>query len=94
MFVRLVTFKFGEGGGPKASALAGDLGPAISDQKGCKGVTFFGDESEGEYGLFVLWESREEADDAATVIGPRLQQHMAGNVQGPPSIRLYEVIEP
>ena len=94
MYLRLVTFQFGEAGRSKAEELAGDLGPAISSQKGCRGVTFFGDDSEGEYGLFVLWESTEAADAAATVIGPRLQQHLSGNAKAPPSIRLYQVIEP
>jgi hypothetical protein len=41
----------------------------------------------------VLWESKEDADAAARVIGPKLQAGLAGNVEGPPSIRLYEVIE-
>ena len=94
MYVRLVTFKFGDGGRQKAEELAGDLGSAIGGLNGCQGVTFFGDDSDGEYGLFVLWESKEDADAAATVIGPRLQGHLAGNVQGPSNIRLYEVIEP
>ena len=94
MYVRLVTFKFGNGGRQKAEEMASDLVPAIGGLKGCHSVTFFGDDSAGEYGLTVLWDSIEDADAAATVIGPRLQGHLAGNVQGPPSIRLYEVIEP
>ena len=45
------------------------------------------------YGLFVLWESKEDADAARTVIGPKLSQHLAGNLQGDTDIRLFEVIE-
>jgi hypothetical protein len=73
--------------------MASDLVPAIVGPKGCQSVTFFGDDSAGEYGLTILWNSIEDADAAATVIGPRLQRHLAGNVQDPPSIQLYQVIE-
>ena len=40
----------------------------------------------------VRWDSREHADAAAGVIGPRLQQHLSGNAQGAPDIRLFEVL--
>ena len=94
MFVRLVRFAFGPGKHSTAEELAQTLVPAISALTGCNGATFFGDATDGEYGLFVLWESKEDADAAASVIGPRLQQGLAGNVQRPPDIRLFEVIEP
>jgi hypothetical protein len=58
-----------------------------------KSVTFFGDHSDGEYGLYVLWDSQENAAAAAEVIGPRLEQHLAGNVQRPPERRLFEVLQ-
>ncbi len=93
MFVRLVRFSFGPGKHAAAESLAKDLVPQISQQAGCKGVTCFGDQADGEYGLYVLWESQEAADAAASVIGPQLSKHMSGNVQGAPDIRLFPVIE-
>ena len=93
MYARLVRFAFGPGKQDKAKKLASDLVPQISSRPGCKGATCFGDSESGEYGLFVLWNSKEEADAASAVIGPKLQQHLAGNVQSPPAINLYEVIE-
>jgi hypothetical protein len=93
MYARLVRFSFGPGKQRVAKELASDLVPQIGSRPGCKGATCFGDSKSGEYGLFVLWNSMEEADAASEVIGPRLQQHLAGNVQSPPSIHLYEVIE-
>ena len=93
MYVRLVRFNFGPGKHSAAEELARTLVPAINGLTGCNSVTFFGDATDGEYGLVVLWESKENADAAAQVIGPRLQQGLAGNVQGPPDIRLFEVIE-
>ena len=94
MYVRLVRFTFGPGKHSAAEDLASKLVPAIGDQKGCNSVVFFGDASEREYGLFVMWESKEDADTATAVVGPKLQQGLAGNVQRPPDIRLCEVIEP
>ena len=94
MYVRLVRFTFGPGKQAAAQSLADDLVPAISAQPGCHGVTFFGDDADGEYGLFVLWESRENADDAAAVIRPQLNEGLAGNAQAPPEARLFKVIEP
>ncbi len=93
MYARLVQFTFGPNAHEKAEQLAGDLGPAIGALKGCKGVTFFGDEADGEYGLFVLWESQEDAEATAQVIRPRLEKGLSGNIQGPPRIRLFKVIE-
>lgn len=93
MYVRLVRFAFGPGKESAAQQLADDLVPAISARSGCKGVTFFGDHSDGEYGLYVLWDTKENADTSAAVIGPRLQRHLEGNVQRPPDRRLFEVLQ-
>jgi hypothetical protein len=92
MFVRLVLFNFGVGMREAADELAADLGPQIRELSGCKSVTFFGDDTDGQYGLFVLWESQEHADSAAGVIAPQLMSHLAGKVTGEPSRRLYSVI--
>ncbi|MCH8940696.1 MAG: antibiotic biosynthesis monooxygenase [Chloroflexi bacterium] len=93
MFVRLVRFGFGAGKHAAAEALAAELVPAISEQKGCNHVSFFGDADDGEYGLMVHWETKADAAAAAAVIQPRLQAGLAGNVKAPPDIRLFEVIE-
>src|SRR6266496_3532837 len=93
MYARLVRFAFGAEKLDLAKNLASDLVPKISAQPGCKGVTCFGDSTKGEYGLFVLWNSQEDADSAASIISPQLQQHLAGNVIRPPDMGLYQVIE-
>ena len=94
MDVRLVRFTFGPGKHAEAQSLAKELVPAIRALKGCSNATFFGDDADGSYGLFVLWASQGDADAAAAVIGPKLQAGLAGNVKEPPDIRLFEVIEP
>ncbi len=92
MFARLVLFKFGPGMREAADALAADLGPQIRGLSGFQSVTFFGDDTDGQYGLFVLWESREDADVAADVIAPQLMSHLEGKVTEKPTRRLYDVI--
>ena len=93
MYIRLVRFAFGPGKHAVAEELARTLVSAISGQPGCNSVSFFGDETNGEYGLVVFWDSQENADAAVQVIGPKMQQGMAGNAQSPPDIRLFEVME-
>ena len=92
MFARLVNFNFGPGQQQAAETLAADLGPLIISQPGCASATFFGDDAEGEYGIFVLWATRAQADAAAAVVSPRLEQHLAGKVRAQPVRRLFEVI--
>ncbi len=92
MFVRLVRFAFGPGKHSAAEDLANKLISTISAREGCQDVTFFGDSSDGEYGLYVLWDSQENADAAAAVIRPQLNEGLAGNALGPPDVRLFEVI--
>jgi quinol monooxygenase YgiN len=92
MFARLVRFSFGPGQGDKAEALAAELVPLIGSQPGCQSVSAFGDESDGESGIFVLWDTQEHADAAANVVRPQLGEHLAGHVQAPPEARLLKVL--
>ena len=92
MYVRLVRFRYGPEGAAKATELADDLVPAIEQQPGCRGAICFGDASDGEYGLLVLWDSEKSANDAREVIGPRMSKHFEGNLQGDTDIRLFEVL--
>jgi len=92
MHARLVRFSFGPGKQAEAQAIADNLAPLIASQSGCEGVTVFGDDSDGEYGIFVLWDSEDNANAAAKVIRPMLDEHLSGNVQGSPDARLFKVI--
>jgi len=93
MYVRVVRFTFGPGKEEAINELAHDLIPAVSALTGCQGAICFGDKASGEYGLFVQWDSQDHADAASEVIRPRLLHHLAGNIQGPPDMRLFEVIQ-
>jgi hypothetical protein len=73
--------------------LVDDLVPAIKSQPGCAGATFFTNKSDGESGLIVMWDSKDDADAEAALIGSWLSQGLQGNVEEPPTIGLFEVIK-
>jgi hypothetical protein len=93
MYARLVRFALGPGKESVATDLARDLVPEISRQSGCRAVSCFGDAESGQYGLYVLWNSQEEANAAAKVIRPKLDQHLTGHALVPPETGLFRVIE-
>ena len=92
MFARLVRFSFGPAKSGNVQALADELVPLISSQPGCQSVSVFGDASDGESGIFVLWDTEDHAEAASGVVRPKLNEHLAGNVQAPPDARLFQVI--
>jgi quinol monooxygenase YgiN len=92
MYARLVRFALQEGKESVAPDLARDLVPAISQQPGCQAVSCFGDADSGQYYLYVLWSSEEEAHAAARVISPQLERHLVGNVAAPPERHLFPVL--
>ncbi len=92
MYARLVRFSFGPGKHAEAQSIADDIAPLIALRPGFQSVTVFGDDTDGEYGIFVLWNSEDNADAAAQVVRPKLNEHFAGNVQGPPDARLFNVL--
>jgi hypothetical protein len=92
MYIRLVQFNLGTGKRSAAEAIADKIVPAIRAQQGCDRCEFIADEAAGDYGIVVLWESKQAADAAALVISPILMPALAG-AKGT-SIRLFEVYEP
>ena len=92
MYARLVRFTFGPGKRTEAQALADELVPLIASQPGCERAVVFGDDSDGEFGIFVLWQTEAEAEAAAQLVRPKLMEHLQGNTQGAPEMRLFEVI--
>jgi len=92
MFARLVRFKLEPGTEMQAQQLADDLTPLIAGQPGCQAVTIFGDDADGEYGIYVLWDSQEHADAAAGIVRPQLDKHLAGKIARPPEPKLFRVL--
>ncbi len=94
MYAQLVIITLGPGTRSTGEKLADQFAPALRTLKGFKGVTFFGDEIVGEYGTLSLWETREDVEAAAAVLGPKLEQAVSGIAKAPPTRRFFEVYEP
>ncbi len=94
MYAQLVIITLGPGTRSTGEKLADQFAPALRALKGFKRVTFFGDETVGEYGSLTLWESKEDVEAAAAVLGPKLEQAVSGIVKVPPTRRFFEVYEP
>ena len=92
MFARFVRFSIDPGNEAAAQELASELGPLIAVQPGCQAVSVFGDHTDGEYGIYVLWDSQENADAAAGLVRPRLNEHLAGIAKTPPETRLFGIL--
>lgn len=92
MYARLVRFALAPDQEAVATNLARDLVPEIRRQPGCRAVSCFGDAGSGQYMLYVLWNSQEEADAAARIMRPKLDQHLSGHVLMSPEAGLFRVI--
>jgi len=91
--LRLVQFSLGPGKRSVAEGIAAKVVPKIREQKGCDRCAFFADNITGDYGIVVLWGSREAAEEAASVVGPVLMGALA-SANAAPNIRLFDVYEP
>jgi heme-degrading monooxygenase HmoA len=94
MYASLIMFTLGPGMRSTAEKLADQFDPALRNLKGFKRVTFLADEAVGEYASLSVWESKDDAEAAAAVTGPQLEQAVSGIVKGPPTRRYFEVYEP
>lgn len=94
MYLRLVRITLEPGSRTDAQTFANEFVPAIRAQNGCNKCVFFADDSTGDYGIMVLWNTKEDADAAAPVIGPRLAQALSEITDNPADIKLFEVYEP
>jgi hypothetical protein len=91
--LRLVQFSLGPGKRSVAEGINAKVVPKIRAQRGCDRCAFFADSETGDYGIVVLWESREAAEAAASVVGPVLMGALT-SVNATPDIRLFDVYEP
>jgi len=94
MYAQLLMLTLGSGTRSTGEKLADQFAPALRALKGFKRVTFLGDEVVGEYGSLTLWESKEDLEAAAAVLGPKLEQAVSGIAKVPPTRRVFEVYEP
>ena len=94
MYARLVLFTLGPGTRSTAEKLVDQFAPLLRAWKGFKSATFLADDTAGEYGTLVLWESKEDAEAAFEALNPQMEKALTGIVKGPPTLSLFEVLEP
>ncbi len=94
MYARLVLFTLGPGMRSAAEKIADEMNLKVKARKGFKSVNFLGDDEAGEYGAFVLWETKEDAKASLEALFPILQSKLAGIAKSPPTVKLFEVYEP
>ena len=93
MYATLLTLTLGQGMHSAGEKMADQLAPALRAMKGFKAVTYFGDDTTGEYGSFTLWETKEDAEAAAAVIHPKLEKAMSSIAKATQTRRFFEVYE-
>ena len=86
---------FQTNGNKKAEAISimDKLMPQIRSQHGCRDCMFIMHETDDHYALLVFWESKEDADNAAQVIGPQMIPAINGISKEVVVPRLYEVYQ-
>ncbi len=94
MYARLVLFTLGPGMRSTAEKIVEEMSPRVKARNGFNSVSFLGDDEVGEYGAFVLWETREDAEAGKEALLPILQNALSGIAKGPPTLKLFEVIKP
>jgi heme-degrading monooxygenase HmoA len=94
MYAALTTFNLGPGMRSAGGKLADQFAPVMKSMKGFKGQTYFGDPESGEYMVLVIWESKEDAETAHAITGPKAKEAMANILKAPPTWKVFEVYEP
>ncbi len=92
-YARLTLFTLGPGTRATAEALAKEMVPLVKAQPGNEGATFLIDEENGEYGAFLLWDTKEHGEAAKEAMLPILMSKIGDIMKGPPSLKLFEVYE-
>ncbi|MFC1869308.1 antibiotic biosynthesis monooxygenase family protein [Thermodesulfobacteriota bacterium] len=94
MYATMTLFTTKPGMREAMEKLADDLSHVFSGLKGFKSEMFIVDPEVDEYGGFVVWESKEDAEAARETTGSLMQEALSEIVKGPPIRRMFEVYEP
>ncbi len=94
MYVRMLHFQTMGHKKAEAQAIMGMMIPFIKSLKGCKDCFFLMHDSDDSYALLVFWETEEDADAAAGVIGPKMLPSLNKISREAINPVLYEVYEP
>ncbi len=89
----MTLFALGPGMRSKVEEIASEMIPKVKAQKGFKSINFLGDDETGEYGAYILWETKEDGEAGKEALFPILQSKLTGIAKGPPTLKLFEVFE-
>ena len=93
MYIRMLNFETTATEKAEVIGIMEEIIPKIK-AKGCKDCMLITHESDNHYALLVFWESRQQADAAAPIIGPLLIPELNRISKEPVVPRLYEVYQP
>jgi hypothetical protein len=93
MYIRVLSFQTNGEKKTEATAIINHIIPKIRAMEGYKDCLFLTDGNENRYVFLVFWQTKENADTAAPVIGPMLIPALNKISTEPVVPRLYEVYE-
>ena len=93
MYIRMLNFQTAAGQKAEVIGIMEETIPKIKAM-GCKDCMLIMHETDNHYALLVFWDSREQADAAAPIIGPQLIPTLNRISKETVVPRLYAVYEP
>ena len=93
MYIRMLNFETTASNKAEIIAIMDGIIPKIK-AKGCKDCMLIMHENDNHYALLVFWDSKQQADAAAPIIGPQLIPMLNRISKEAVVPRLYEVYEP
>ncbi len=93
-YVTIGALKLGPSQRAMAEGVADHGVHGFAQMPGFVSVTFFIDEQSNEYGAYSVWESREQAESANTMLTPQFEQAFGDQLQGGITTHVYEIYEP
>lgn len=94
MYARYYTFKSVPDKRKAIEAMADDIFSYTKTLKGFVSATYFISDDETEYGSFTVWDSKEDAEEAASLIRVKLAPRLEEIVSSRPEVVILEVYEP
>ena len=94
MYARILTLELGPNMRAAGMNLAERWLAGVATLPGFVDAHFFGDEDTGEYGVFSLWQTREDAERAGEHRPESVEEELLRQLKKPAQLRIFEVYEP
>ena len=90
-YARLVMLNLGSGMRTNALKILSEMEPLTEAKQGFEKIYAFGNDDTGEYGAFILWDTKEAAEATKDALLPVLKSKTSGIAKSPPDEKLFEV---